>query len=113
MVYLASSLALAVLETRVRLEVAVTQQPYVALEFALPAHLIDHPPALPENWRASQEITRSIGSRWVQGGSSLALEVPSAIIPGGTNYLLNPLHHEIAQVRPLQHLAFDWDERLF
>lgn len=113
MVYLGSSLALAVLETRVHLEVTATQQPYMALEFELPVELVSDLPDLPENWREAREITREIGSRWLQAKASLALRVPSAIVPTEPNYLLNPLHPQMPHLKPLRQLEFIWDDRLF
>jgi len=113
MVYLSSSLALAVLEMRVQLEVTATQQPYLALEFELPAELVADAPTRPENWRQDRELTREIGSRWLQARASLALRVPSVIIPAEPNYLLNPHHPELPRVQLLRQLDFTWDERLF
>lgn len=113
MVYLSSSLALAVLETLVHLEVMAIQQPYLALEFELPAELVADAPTLPESWRQDRETTREIGSRWLQARASLALRVPSAIIPAEPNYLLNPRHPELSHVQLLRRLDFIWDERLF
>lgn len=113
MVYLASSLALAVLETRVHIEVTITQQPYMALEFEIPKALTETVPALPDDWREDLEATRSIGSGWLKNQTALALRIPSAIIPPESNYLFNPLHPEIAQVRLVQRLEFIQDERLF
>ena len=113
MVYLGSSLALAVLETRVHLEVAATQQPYIALEFELPSDLIDNVSTLPEGWREDREITRRIGSQWLKSNTALALRVPSVIIPAESNYLLNPLHPKAGLVRLVQRMDFTWDERLF
>ena len=113
MVYLGSSLALAVLETRVHLEVTATQQPYVALEFALPVEFVEDIPELPNNWREDREVSRGLGSQWLQAQTFLALSVPSAIIPVEANYLLNPKHPEITRVKLLRRLEFSWDERLF
>lgn len=112
MVYLASSLALAVLETRVHLEVTATQQPYTALEFAWPAELTEDAPPLPKNWQ-QQDITQEIGSRWLAAQTSLALRVPSIVVAVEFNYLINPLHQAMAQIRPLRRVAYSWDERLF
>ena len=110
LVYLASSLALAVLETRVHVEVTVTEQPYVALEVEFPDERVG---PLPEGWRGDLEVTRALGSAWLEGGSSLALAVPSVIIPVEFNYLLNPLHAKVGEVRVVQSVDFEWDERLF
>ncbi len=35
------------------------------------------------------------------------------IIPVEFNYLLNPLHSGISEVRTVQSMDFEWDERLF
>ncbi|WP_456444669.1 RES family NAD+ phosphorylase [Oceanithermus sp.] len=111
-VYLAGSLALAVLETRVHLEATRIQQPYVALEYELPEK-IEHVSELPQDWRENVEHTRYIGSRWLQSGASAVLRVPSAIVPVEPVYLLNPRHPEAVKTRLLRRLDFVWDERLF
>ncbi|WP_457637327.1 RES family NAD+ phosphorylase [Oceanithermus sp.] len=112
-VYLASSLALAVLETRVHLEVPVVSQPYVALEYELPGAVQELDEPLPESWREDVEYTRRLGSRWLRAGAAAVLKVPSAVVPAESIYLLNPLHPEAAKTRLLRQLEFAWDERLF
>jgi RES domain-containing protein len=114
MVYLAASLALAVLETRVHLEVTATEQPYVALEAELPDEYVEQlAEPLPERWREDLELTRRLGGAWLEAGSSPVLAVPSAIIPVEFNYLLNPLHPKAQEVRVVRSVDFEWDERLF
>ena len=49
---------------------------------------------LPSNWRqhpAPVEI-EEIGSRWVEERRSLLLRVPSAVVEGDYNVLINPAH---------------------
>ncbi|MBI5813816.1 MAG: RES family NAD+ phosphorylase [Meiothermus silvanus] len=114
MVYLASSLALAVLETRVHLEVTATEQPYVALEVEFPDEGVRHlTEPLPGGWRGDLELTRGLGSAWLEEGSSPVLAVPSVIIPVESIYLLNPLHPKAGAVRVVRSVDFEWDERLF
>ena len=36
---------------------------------------------LPEDWRADQHVTRSIGDAWLDRGSACLLRVPSVIVP--------------------------------
>jgi len=112
-VYLASSLALAVLETRVHLEAVAIQQPYVALEYELPEGIEDLGDELPEGWYRDVERTRELGSRWLKEGSSPVLRVPSAIVPVEYVYLLNPRHPDARRIELLRSLPFVWDERLF
>jgi RES domain-containing protein len=83
------------------------------LEFELPAELVADLPDPPENWLEAREITRQTGSSWLQAKASLALRVPSAIIPAEPNYLLNPLHPQMPRLKPLRQLEFIWDDRLF
>lgn len=114
MVYLASSLALAVLETRVHLEVTATEQPYVALEVEFPDEGVRHlAEPLLGGWRGDLELTRGLGSAWLEEGSSPVLAVPSVIVPVESIYLLNPLHPEAGAVRVVRSVDFEWDERLF
>ena len=112
-VYLASSLALAVLETRVHLEAVAIQQPYVALEYELPEGIEDLADELPEGWRRDVERTRELGSRWLKRGSSAVLRVPSAVVPVESVYLLNPRHPDANDVELIRRLEFVWYERLF
>ena len=113
MVYLASSLSLAALETLVHLEVDATEEPFTAIEFYLPDKRVEKAENLNRTWKENLEYTRTLGSQWLASGQSLALVVPSAIIEVETNILLNPEHRRGNEVRELQRIAFLWDERLF
>ena len=56
--------------------------------------------AAPEpGWRDSEAITRAIGDAWLADRRSLALRVPSALVPQAWNVLLNPAHSEAAKMR--------------
>ena len=56
--------------------------------------------------------TRAFGDRWLAEGRSVALSVPSAIIPEDANVLLNPRHPDFAQVTVAVQSPFLFDERL-
>lgn len=77
----------------------------------LPVALIHSPKRFPEDWRGNPapESTRAFGKAWIDAADSPALRVPSAVILGEFNYLLNPLHPRFAEVRlhPPQAFAFD------
>jgi RES domain-containing protein len=69
---------------------------------------------LPPNW---QEIpapaeTQEWGSTKLQQTASLALKLPSVIIPSEHNYILNPLHPEFKKVRIKEILPFTFDSRI-
>lgn len=113
MVYMADSLALAVLETLVHLEVTATAEPYTAIEFSLPDEAIEPVHPVPAGWQHDITITRQFGSEWLRAGKSLTLRVPSAIVPAGENLLIDPTHTSASHVNVLRTLPFRWDPRLF
>jgi len=73
-----------------------------------------NPSALPSNWRATPPPERlaETGTRWVEAGHTVALAVPSAIIPHELNYLLNPRHPQFKRVRIGAPEPFSFDLRL-
>ena len=107
-VYAASSAALALVETLVHVEHAdLLRDAYVAVPLRIPRALIERldPARLPPDWQAwpHPPSTRALGTDWFDARRSVALVVPSAVVPHETNVLLNPLHpafHEIAVGAP-------------
>lgn len=63
----------------------------------------------PHSLASSQEIGRG----WIAGGATLALVVPSVIVPQETNYVLNVRHPQFANVRVAKPEPFSFDERLW
>lgn len=65
---------------------------------------------IPPDWHeAPLKATQRIGNNWVSRQTSLILKVPSAVIPGDYNYLLNPAHpaFNTSQLAPAQRFTFD------
>lgn len=116
-VYLASSESLVLLEVMMHIENYRVLEHYTLLELHLPkrAILTLSPDALPENWRedpAPME-TAAVGDAWLVSGASLALAVPSAIVPREHNFLINPMHKDFsAFVATARELSFSPDPRL-
>jgi RES domain-containing protein len=54
---------------------------------------------LPDGWRSQEELTRAIGDLWVSSNASVALKVPSAVIAGEYNYILNPAHPDFRKLQ--------------
>lgn len=76
--------------------------------------LVERPARFPVNWREfpAPAETRRFGDDWAAGGSSAALRVPSAVVPGEFNYLLNPAHPEFVHIRRGRPEPFAFDSRL-
>ncbi|TAE22515.1 MAG: RES domain-containing protein [Cytophagales bacterium] len=70
---------------------------------------------LPDNWQnfPYPNETKEIGRLWLEKGESLLLEVPSAVYPDESNWLINPLHSMADQVRIVSVKPFVFSDRLF
>jgi RES domain-containing protein len=115
-VYTAQSQSLAALEMLVHLDSSDLLMKYVLIGVEFDDSLIGRiePSALPRNWRsdpAPAEL-QAIGDNWVLAGSSAVLQVPSALVPGESNFLLNPEHRDFARLTFGKPLAFGFDPRL-
>jgi RES domain-containing protein len=69
---------------------------------------------VPENWRATPygQETQAFGSEWAKAGRSVALRVPSAVVLGEFNYLLNPNHPDFRKIEIGAVALFDFDSRI-
>ena len=67
---------------------------------------------LPENWRSRLEVTRDLGTGWLQKKESVLLQIPSAIVPETENFLFNPLHPEAKKFRIAEAFSYPFDARL-
>ncbi|EGV18601.1 RES family NAD+ phosphorylase [Thiocapsa marina] len=116
-VYTSDSIALAVLELLVHLHRSEVLNRYRLVTLDLPDEeiLVLDDPGLPEDWRddPAPVSTAAIGTAWLAGGQSLALSVPSVLIPQQRNLLLNPAHAASGGVFATATLQqFDLDPRL-
>lgn len=116
MVYTAQSRALAALEMLAHLESVELLAEYVVLEVGIDERLVTEIPiaTLPRGWQAMQisDGTRAIGDAWAQRNESVALRVPSALVPGEYNYLLNPRHPDYGRLQIHSPVGFRFDSRL-
>ena len=116
MVYSATSRALAALEFFVNLEPNEAPADLLIAEATIPDECVEtiDLKLLPRNWRAlNNQRCRDIGSKWAASLRSLALKVPSAVVEGDWNVLLNPKHPEFTKVKIGSAKPFRFDERLF
>jgi RES domain-containing protein len=113
-VYMAQSIALAVLENLVHMSRQDYPAGYVTVAAKIPDHvaLLDYSLFL-DLTMPSDEGQKRAGDAWLIGRTSAVLRVPSAIIRGEWNYLMNPLHLDFAQIAVEPPAAFQFDQRLF
>jgi RES domain-containing protein len=60
-----------------------------------------------------RQAVRRVGDDFIPAGAHLALHVPSAIVPGESNLLINPRHADIARVTEADNMPLSPDPRLF
>ena len=115
-VYSAQSQSLAVLEILVHLEADEFLRHYRLRSATFDDSLVSevNPRDWPGNWRQypAPTSTRQIGDRWIASMESAVLKVPSVIVPGESNFLLNPHHPRFASVRIGEPQKFRFDRRL-
>ncbi len=101
--YAASSRALAILEVLVHVSREQAPTDYVFVQAELPDDAIEplDPGELPAGWQAEPPPAELhlIGDEWVRSNRSLALRVPSAVVPEEANYLVNPSHPRAGEIR--------------
>ncbi len=70
---------------------------------------------LPADWRMMPAPPRlaAIGDRFVNEAKFAVLVVPSALVPGEFNWLINPAHREFERIALLPTESFAYDVRFF
>lgn len=69
---------------------------------------------LPAGWDSQPPRygSQAIGDSWLAATASAVLAVPSIIIPGELNYLLNPDHPDFGAIKATDPKPFSFDPRL-
>tara|TARA_R110000796_G_scaffold248027_1_gene374228 strand:- start:5183 stop:5647 length:465 start_codon:yes stop_codon:yes gene_type:complete len=116
-VNVASSESLALLEIMVHLESYQLLNAYALLRLTLPAESILSVGIedLPTHWQEAPAPaeTADLGDGWLASGQSLALALPSVVVPRELNYMLNPAHPLFEQaIATAESLPFQPDPRL-
>jgi RES domain-containing protein len=113
LVYTSESLALCLAECLVHVPGRLPTD-YVAFEIGVPPDSVEVVDArsLAPDWRHDLAATRMIGDAWLSDLRTVALAVPSAVLPHSTNLLLNPLHPRAGELRVMSQQPFQFDPRL-
>jgi len=116
MVYAAQTRALAALEALAHYAGAERRIPFVTFAIEVPDALVMRLPAakLPADWRREEPSpsTQDLGSAWQLRGDSVAMLVPSILIPHESCLLLNPDHPDARKVMVGFPEPFQFDDRL-
>jgi len=115
--YASDTISLAALEILAHLHITAALNAYVCVAIDLPDDgiLLLQDSDLLDDWRSDPVVpsTMYIGDEWIKGESSLALSVPSTLIPQQRNYLINPAHPDFKSLyEGVETEAFEFDTRL-
>lgn len=118
LVYTCESRALCTTEIAVHTPLGIVPFDYwlitIEVPDALPSYDLPQD-QLPPDWKAfpHPNATQLLGDSFASEGKFLAMKVPSAVVQGDHNYLLNPRYPDFSQVKVLDFEPFPFDERLF
>jgi RES domain-containing protein len=118
MVYTSINRALCTAEIAVHSPLGIIPNDYTLATIELPdsAKLLKLDAAkLPEDWRSfpHPNSTQLLGDTFVAENKFLILQVPSVVVQGEYNFLINPSHKDLNKIRILKTEPFIFDKRLF
>ena len=114
-VYLGDSLALASMELLVHLDNVAVLRAYRKMPLYIHEELVMHikPAEMPPKWETgSRNLTKSIGDWWLAQRRSAILQAPSAVVPGESNFIVNPRHPDFPTLKAGPISDFRYDPRL-
>jgi RES domain-containing protein len=116
MVYTAGSKSLAALELLVHLDNTSILPSFSICPVDFDESIVEliDPATLPGDWGQSPPpiSLQTIGDEWISRGSSVVLNVPSAVIETENNYLINPAHRDFKKLVIGRMEVFKLDPRL-
>ena len=117
MIYTSESRALCIAEVAVHLPMGILPEEYTLITINIPGRFIFSLPdnQLPKDWKSipPAQSTKTIGDQFIGNQKYLTLKVPSMIVKDEHNFLVNPKHSAIKEVRIISIEPFEFDSRLF
>ncbi|MCB9234381.1 MAG: RES family NAD+ phosphorylase [Bacteroidia bacterium] len=117
-IYCAQSRALAMAEVVVHLTIATLPDDYQMIEIEIPNEIFIETLAeslLPLEWNTFPHSLKSqkIGDEFIESRKFCVLKVPSAVVKGDYNFLINPFHKDFEKIKIVSAEDFPFDHRLF
>jgi RES domain-containing protein len=117
-IYTAQSRALAMAEVAVHLSLATLPKDFVMLTVEIPdAVLVEtlDPKKLHADWNVfpNSFTTQILGDEFIKTNEFCVLKVPSAVVKGDFNFLINPFHKDFKLIQITAKEDFPFDKRIF
>lgn len=117
MIYTAENIALCMAEVAVHMPLGIVPKDYELISIEVPDDAIQelNRKDFPIDWRMNLSMaeTQRMGDEFVRNPDHLVLKVPSIVVQGQFNYLINPHHPKSKKIKIKKTEAFVFDERLF
>jgi RES domain-containing protein len=116
--YTSSSRSLALLETLAHTPAKMLDvKVYHLITLSVPDNILTQKISVKNllaGWNApdTRPFTKKMGDIFLYDKKNLLLEVPSVMIPEETNYVLNPLHRDMKQVKLINKRRIYFDKRI-
>jgi RES domain-containing protein len=116
LLYTSQSRALAFAEISMHIPLGIVPKDYFLITIHIPDTATIQELAevdMPPDWRSNphSDSTQKIGDQFASSLKHLALGVPSAVVPGDFNYLINPSHPMMREVTIVDAEPFEFDSR--
>ncbi|MFV0531526.1 MAG: RES family NAD+ phosphorylase [Flavobacteriales bacterium] len=114
--YTAQSRALCTAELAVHLPLQIVPKDYQLITIEIPNDIAYfEPKRLPKDWNSlpHSDSTQKIGDQFVVKNEFLMMKVPSVVVQGDFNYVLNPLHPLFSKITIKKIESYRFDKRFF
>ncbi len=112
LLYTAENNVLAAFEVALRIPLDQISKNYVMIPIDIPDDAEVFTPRLPTNWYTDAAITQKVGDQFAAAAKHLLMKVPSALMTDAYNYLINPAHPLMRNVRAQAPRPILFDKRL-
>jgi RES domain-containing protein len=117
-IYCASSRALAMAEVAVHLNLALISNDYLMIEINIPDFIVIKHLEIskfPIDWDLFPHIlpTQKIGDEFINENKYCVIKVPSAVVQGDVNFLINPYYKDFKLIEINNSYSFPFDKRFF
>lgn len=118
MIYTSESRALAMAEVAVHLTLATLPNDFILLEILITDKVLIlelTPKELSKNWNAfpHHPETQFLGDQFIRDNQFAVMKVPSAVVQGDFNYIINPYNSQFKLIKIATQLPFLLDQRFF
>lgn len=116
-IYASDSRALAMAEVAVHLSFDILPSDFMMLEIDIPEAVAFAPAIFADDlhtsWNAfpHDATTQLIGDQFIQANAFCVLKVPSAVVKGDFNILINPFHSDFSMITITDESDFPFDRR--